>query len=287
MAKLVGFDERTAREILGIVRRMRRDVDILKRFRRRPVSASPWYQCWSAKITARSGATNATYSAEAFNDSTVAVSSATPINREFDTADITYTAADVYVDNDGGPDGMCLIVADHEFNYHLIAHETVTITDCGTEAATVVQPQVCYIRDNAGGISCTSTTWVEMTWDTQGRVDTGYYTHSTSTNPADITIEVTGDYKVTLEIGLELTSVSSFSGCECRMLVDGVEIDGTRSQAIARDSASDRDRVNLNTTIVHSFTGKEILTVEFRNNSESEDWDTIPDASRLLIEYID
>lgn len=287
MAKVYGLSEQTARELAKLIQKNRRDVDALKRRRRHDVTSFPWYQCWAAKITARSGTTNATYSAEAFNDSSVSVTSATPINRQFSTSDIDYAAASVYDTGTGGPDGVCLIVADHESSYHLIVFETVDITDCGTEAAAVVTPKICYLRDNAGGITATGTTWEEVTWDTEGRFDSSYFTHSTSVNSQDIEIDISGDYKITLELTLECNTSTTFTGAECRLLVDGTEIDGSRSQSYARTGSDDRDRCNMSVTVIASLAAEEVVTAEFKNLDEAIDWETVADGSRIIIEYID
>lgn len=78
---------------------------------------------WSAKITARSATTNATYSAEAIDDPNVSVSSATPINRLFSTSSFTFNAAAV--------DDPCLILRKEDDTLVLvILTETITVSSC-------------------------------------------------------------------------------------------------------------------------------------------------------------
>lgn len=79
--------------------------------------------CYAAKVTARSAATNATYSAQAYSDSAIAVAAATPINRLFSTASFTFNAAAV---ND-----PCIILVKADGTLALvILTETITVSSC-------------------------------------------------------------------------------------------------------------------------------------------------------------
>jgi hypothetical protein len=74
-------------------------------------------------ITARSGTTNATYSADTLWYPHFSVSSATPVNRTFDTATVTYNAAAV--------DDLCLMmVEEDQATISLIVFETISVVDC-------------------------------------------------------------------------------------------------------------------------------------------------------------
>jgi len=74
-------------------------------------------------ITARSGTTNATYSASTLWYPHFSVSSATPVNRTFDTATVTYNAAAV--------DDLCLMMVEaDQTTISLIVHETIAVVDC-------------------------------------------------------------------------------------------------------------------------------------------------------------
>ena len=83
---------------------------------------------YAGKITARSGTTNATYSAQAYSDSTVAVTTATPANRIFSTDDVTWAAAAV---ND-----PCLLLVESDETITLWAAETVDTTSCADVEST-------------------------------------------------------------------------------------------------------------------------------------------------------
>lgn len=76
-----------------------------------------------AEITARSGTTNATYTAEMKRWPWYSVTTATPLFRLFDTADVTYNAATV--------GSQCILIVDDEQTVSLfIVPETIDVTAC-------------------------------------------------------------------------------------------------------------------------------------------------------------
>lgn len=78
-----------------------------------------------SKITARSGTTNATYDAATIFWPTFSVTGATPVNRAFDTADVTYNAAAV--------DAHCeMYVLENQTTKYLVVWETITVASCAT-----------------------------------------------------------------------------------------------------------------------------------------------------------
>lgn len=120
----VRFDEGSARRIARVVRTVERSHGLDGR-RDGRYRAGEENGIWAAKVTARSGTTNATYDAQAIEDASITVSSATPINRLFSTSSFTFNAAAV---ND-----TCLIVRNQAGTFELvILTETIDVEACPT-----------------------------------------------------------------------------------------------------------------------------------------------------------
>lgn len=78
-----------------------------------------------SKISARSGTTNATYDASTIFWPKFSVTGATPINRTFDTADVTYNAAAVNSHCD-------MYVLEDQTTKYLVVWETISVASCAT-----------------------------------------------------------------------------------------------------------------------------------------------------------
>ena len=130
----------------------------------------------------------------------------------------------------------------------------------------------------AGGISLVSSAWADLTWTDEVRKDTGF-THST--NSAEITFTVAGDYLVTVDITTEVTIDDRTSGV-FRMMQNGVEISGTRTATYQRLAADPYGQASITRLITVS--SGDIVKIQGYSNRSSAGVRTLADGCRIYIE---
>lgn len=148
-----------------------------------------------------------------------------------------------------------------------------------------------YLANSAGGqdISIGGTgVFANLTWDTQDRVDT-LYSHSTVTNPEQITINVSGFYEISLEVTLEipLGGGAEHTICDLRLIRDigglgaPTEIPTSRAGLTARSATVGQNSAVITKGI--SLLAGDVIVGQAARTSGGNTVTTVANSSRIKI----
>ncbi len=123
-----------------------------------------------------------------------------------------------------------------------------------------------------------------INWNSQVRYDTDYYTHSTTVNSDQITIDVAGWYRISYNIRID----NNFHGRQSIYVWledDGTEITGSRINIYARADGQGQFTGGSNSFIVN-ITANSVITMVTQSTIGSADY-TVQQNSQITIERID
>jgi len=136
----------------------------------------------------------------------------------------------------------------------------------------------------SGGLSLNSG-FTDITWELEKRKDS-IYTHNTSTEA--VQINITGDYKIIVDLSTDVTSGGGRSISEGRVMRDsGIgysELTGTRTYMYNRTSTGGENSGSIH--FIESLTSGDFIKVQAQRLSGSSTVSTIANGCRLLIERI-
>jgi len=120
-------------------------------------------------------------------------------------------------------------------------------------------------KSDGGGSQSLSSSFAGITFNTQSKYNSGgVYTHSTSSNPEQITLNETGDYEVSTDITFDATS-GTVDPCEVRLSLAGSAVNGATSYTYVGSTFADKSTVSM-TRIISAVAGN-VLSVEGRVTS--------------------
>jgi len=134
---------------------------------------------------------------------------------------------------------------------------------------------------NAAGGILIITSWTDLTWDTQNRID-GDYSHTLGS--ASITIDTTADYEINVDVTNSPTGTTSRSESEIRLVKNGVFVPGTKGLLYHRNTAQGGNSASFK--IVLSLVATDIIKVQSILRSGSGIISTYPDGCRITIRKI-
>lgn len=160
-----------------------------------------------------------------------------------------------------------------------VEDEKVLVRWDGTSWKTLLSPAM-FGAKRITSVQALTGTFAGVNWNSQDRYDNGVYTHSTSTNPDQITLKEAGDYVVGAEVSIDGTSGTSH--CEVRLSINGTSVAGTVSYGSVV-SAGTPDKITVATSRIVSVSPNDILRVEAKIASGGGAADVLNDASRVTV----
>jgi len=143
-----------------------------------------------------------------------------------------------------------------------------------------------HMYDNAGGTVIATAAWTDVTWDTEVRKDSTWYTHGAGS--AEVTINVAGDYKLTVDLTADNLSATTrhFALWKLRKDAGGgyADITGTLT-GTSHDTSSDGEN-SASITFIHTFGANDKVKVVGRSDHATEVV-TQAQGCRFTIEKID
>lgn len=132
---------------------------------------------------------------------------------------------------------------------------------------------------------------IDVPWDVNTRVDSGSFTHSTTVNPAEITLAA-GRYLVTYSDTYSRdTDTSIRTGVYARLQLDGADIPGSQSNSYMRGSQSGESilRGNLSCATIFDATASQVLklVVAAEGSGVSIAKTRLTDVARLCVYRMD
>lgn len=155
----------------------------------------------------------------------------------------------------------------------------------GTKLDTLIARSMFHAYDAGGGTTVTSTTWVDLPWDT-APLKGSDYGHSTSFNSQNITINTAGEYLVVADVSLELQTASAFTPCAVRIVLNGSPVGGSTRHEFSRDEPNDRDRASMSTRGYINASASDVVKIQIRNPVDTETWATFADSTAVTIDRI-
>ena len=145
-----------------------------------------------------------------------------------------------------------------------------------------------YIRLRKSGTQTgpNSATLVAVTYDTQDELDTGSFTHSTSTNPENITLKTAGHYLVMANTYGSYVSTAR-TMVHQRLTLDGSDIDGTITTTYFRGSNNGNNILEgaVSTgVIIETTDADQVLNVELNRPSGTEAWTINQDQAAATVD---
>jgi len=117
--------------------------------------------------------------------------------------------------------------------------------------------QLISLYDAAGGITI-GTSFTNITWDTEPRED-ALFSHSADSDV--ITVNEAGDYIISYSCTADSSDGANRLHSDWRIIVNSVELGGTRRSAYHRISADGRNTAAL-TSLLHTFSANDIVTLQ-------------------------
>lgn len=147
-----------------------------------------------------------------------------------------------------------------------------------------------HMYDDDGGTVIATAAWTDVTWDTERRKDTTWYTHSADS--AEVTIEVAGDYKVTYDVTADNLDTSGASSARhfalWKLQVNSGagygDIAGTIRGTYHRTSAAGEGSASC--TIIYTFAADDKVKLVGRSD-HATDVVTVAQGCAMTIEKID
>lgn len=137
--------------------------------------------------------------------------------------------------------------------------------------------------DDSGGTTIGGT-YTDVPLDGEHKKTSGF-THSTSTNPEEVTIEATGTYKIDAQVTTNQTSDASRSETRMRLMLDTgsgyAEIPGTIAVMYNRDTSQGATTGSV--SIIRDFDADDKIKVQAITQSGSGGHVLLADGSRLTI----
>ena len=98
--------------------------------------------------------------------------------------------------------------------------------------------------------SVTQSAWTTHTWDSQGFIDNGAYTHSTSTNNSRLAVDATGYYQITANLVYDNNEAAQRNTVRAVVFVNGTEQTTTATYDYDRGSSyGERSNNKINTML--------------------------------------
>jgi len=129
-----------------------------------------------------------------------------------------------------------------------------------------------------------TSTPVEINFDVDKRKDS-FYTHSTSSNPQNITVTKSGDYFVSFETTINSTIGTAVTVARCYLEVGDVLENGTACYTISRGVGTGSSTCSSKTLL--TLTASDVIDVECVRHRGNNTLSTVPRASRLNIEWVE
>lgn len=126
------------------------------------------------------------------------------------------------------------------------------------------------LREVTGGQTVNSGSFTDITWDTQDEYDTAAFTHSTSTNAGEITLDNVAHYLVMASVGFESTTTDERAQ-EIRLTLDGVEIPGAYSSVFIPSDGATTSQIHSAAYmgVIETDSSDQILAVEARCSGDT------------------
>ena len=140
--------------------------------------------------------------------------------------------------------------------------------------------------DNSGGTTVGGT-WIDVPLNAEIKKTSGF-THSTSVNPAEVTVDEAGTYSIFAQVTVDQTASADRSDVLMRLMIDTgsgfTEIDGTRAAIYSRNT--DQGKGTAAVSIARDLSAEDIVKVQAQLNSGSATIQLYADGSRLTIQKV-
>lgn len=113
--------------------------------------------------------------------------------------------------------------------------------------------------------SISTTSFTDLTLATDDEIDADFYSRS----GASITLETTGHYLVTYNVAFRHSGAATRTNDEARLVLDGSEIDGTRTTAYMRGTNSCLDGVASYVGVIRAASAGQVLKIQVRRESST------------------
>jgi hypothetical protein len=128
---------------------------------------------------------------------------------------------------------------------------------------------------------------VPVTFDTDEREDTDFYTHDEGgANPENITINQTGDYRISYNLNIRSSSGTDWQTYHAWLEINTVEQNLTQTHCLLYDSNGNRRHCGLSMTTVLSLTAGQVIRVVVTNDGNRGNGYVMGNESWILIERI-
>ena len=156
-----------------------------------------------------------------------------------------------------------------------------TADDDGTR---VMGNEAIFCYETTGGVTI-PTTWTAIPWDAEGHKDINY-THSTTTNNSEITIDRAGRYEITADVTTDVSDTTrSHTDVKLQYNSGGgwTDIGGSLAYAYNRTSADGKDTASTRAIYVAAADDKIRVVAQ---SDRATQVTTVANASRLIIKEI-
>lgn len=168
---------------------------------------------------------------------------------------------------------------------------SVNVTDSGSNKATVeilsnsFEPQYINVYDSNGYVDINQNTATPYSWDTQYIRDTGYFDHSTSTNPSRITMIESGLYKVSYVLCYDNTN-NNRKTIKCYIRLNGTtEMIRTTASSYTRNNTDDYGSITL-PAVLTNFDAGDYIELMYKREGSSGTVHTYAEQCWLQVEYV-
>lgn len=148
------------------------------------------------------------------------------------------------------------VTSSHDYKIASLDTDVTTLQSDVTDPSKLVVPRI-HLKKTANQ-SVTSGSVVYVTWETQDKIDTSYFSHSTSSSADDITFLESGLYMIVANVVTANSANSSRNTPRGSIRVNGTEVTSTRTYDYDRGNDLGRYH-NLRVVTVLNVTANDVI----------------------------